>query len=407
MQDPSPAAGQDALLRKLRRAHMLIVGAIALLALLGQGLTLRALDHDRNGVAAAEAAARIASQTRELTSYGLLVVTDDQPTNVRAMYADLLRKRIATWREESTALIERILPALSPEMVRQAQEADVLRVDLERALMGLSHTGKGDPSAAKYAGMIFTLQERFLTAFSGVRQEILRQNERRARSGRFALWATLFAMFFALALEGHYLFRPTLGRLSRAMREERNRKALEQRARELRIANQELRRLASTDALTGLPNRRQLREALTLASSRARDEGQPIAVLMADLDHFKTLNDEHGHAVGDEALRMVGAEFQKIVRDVDVAARYGGEEFAAVLSDVTDTQAYEVAERFRKAIEALPWERGTLQVSVGVACGIPGDDGESLVQMADTALYRAKRSGRNRTAVSSMDPDFV
>jgi diguanylate cyclase (GGDEF)-like protein len=156
---------------------------------------------------------------------------------------------------------------------------------------------------------------------------------------------------------------------------------------------------ASTDPMTGLFNRRGFMEAAELLMARQALRGAPVSVLMFDLDHFKSINDRHGHAVGDEALRVFAATAGANMREDDVVARFGGEEFVAMLPG-TMTDAVIAAERVRLAFEAAGRVIGehplAATVSIGAACGAPTTSIEYLIREADAALYRAKRNGRNR-----------
>jgi len=156
---------------------------------------------------------------------------------------------------------------------------------------------------------------------------------------------------------------------------------------------------ASTDALTGLPNRRYFDEFCGLLARRRRAE-DAVGVLMVDIDRFKSLNDTYGHAVGDQVLREVGSAIAGAVREDDVPARFGGEEFAVLLRNPTSDMAIEVGERVRAAVGALDLSRFGVErvsVSVGVAVGgVPERQIADLVVDADRALYEAKRLGRDR-----------
>ena len=168
--------------------------------------------------------------------------------------------------------------------------------------------------------------------------------------------------------------------------------------------NAELSTLASTDALTGLPNRRQFDATLHKEWYRALREATPLGLLMIDVDRFKPLNDRYGHPVGDAFLARVGRVIRDNVRRAgDMAARYGGEEFAVVLPGTGSTGALEIAEVIRRAVHATDTrslvEGGhPLSVSIGVAAMVPlaGAGSAALVNSADGALYQAKRGGRNR-----------
>jgi len=160
---------------------------------------------------------------------------------------------------------------------------------------------------------------------------------------------------------------------------------------------------ATTDALTGLPNRRYFDEYLTLLARRRRAEDR-VGVLMVDIDRFKKLNDTFGHAVGDHVLREVARAIGDAVREDDVPARFGGEEFAVLLRNPSPEVAVEVGERVRRAVAALDLRRlgvPGVSVSVGVAVALsPEDDLDVVIDEADRALYRAKRAGRDRVVAA-------
>jgi diguanylate cyclase (GGDEF)-like protein len=161
---------------------------------------------------------------------------------------------------------------------------------------------------------------------------------------------------------------------------------------------------ASIDTLTGLPNRRGVARALDEAMKHVRAGGR-YAVLLLDVDHFKSINDLLGHQTGDKALAQIGRIIGDNIRGVDVAGRFGGEEFLVLLRDASRERAMQVAERLRGAIEAggLAYADGKpVTVSVGVAYARPVDLTTDVVERADRALYRAKNAGRNRVVESPL-----
>jgi two-component system cell cycle response regulator len=160
---------------------------------------------------------------------------------------------------------------------------------------------------------------------------------------------------------------------------------------------------AVTDALTGLMNRRGFQDLIATELERARRSGQPLSLLMGDLDHFKALNDSFGHGAGDRALEQLSLILETAKRRIDTAARIGGEEFAVVLPDTDHHAAYILAERMRREVrETFMYEPYDLTISIGVAT-FPshGSSVEALVAQADEALYAAKALGRDRTVVYS------
>jgi diguanylate cyclase (GGDEF)-like protein len=153
-----------------------------------------------------------------------------------------------------------------------------------------------------------------------------------------------------------------------------------------------LRRLAETDSLTGLLNRHALEHALP-------EHGEaPVCVVMLDVDHFKEVNDRHGHAMGDVVLEDIARALRRATRLEDHAIRYGGEEFLLVLPNASPEAAYETAERVRAGVTASVTAAGDrISVSAGVAARRPGETRDALIARADAALYEAKRAGRDRT----------
>jgi diguanylate cyclase (GGDEF)-like protein len=164
--------------------------------------------------------------------------------------------------------------------------------------------------------------------------------------------------------------------------------------------------LAMTDELTQVANRRLLMDRLGRELDRSQRSQRPLAVLMADLDHFKRVNDVYGHLRGDEALRLVSRELGAHLRRMDTVGRYGGEEFVVLLPETGRAQALVVAEKLREAVKALRFpDDMTLTISIGVAV-VPedGHDAEALIDAADRALLQAKRDGRDRVVAHSPAP---
>jgi diguanylate cyclase (GGDEF)-like protein len=160
---------------------------------------------------------------------------------------------------------------------------------------------------------------------------------------------------------------------------------------------------AATDGLTGLPNQRAAADALKRMFAQASTTGAPLALLFGDLDHFKQINDQRGHAVGDQVLANVGAVLRNVLRSQDFAARNGGEEFAVLLPDTDIGSALAIAERIRAAIAdiSLPGSDVAVTISIGVS-GFPDHASalDRLERLADAALYLAKRLGRNRVELA-------
>lgn len=176
-------------------------------------------------------------------------------------------------------------------------------------------------------------------------------------------------------------------------------------ARILESARSAAERIANTDMLTGLPNRRHTLSFLDQALRRAEQDGAPLAVAIFDIDHFKAINDQHGHAAGDEVIRRVGQRAKASLRDDDMVGRYGGEEFVCILQGRSALSAELVAERVRKAVqgdaEGVAAGLPGVTVSIGLAVYAGEASIEDLLQRADKALYAAKREGRNRLRMAA------
>jgi diguanylate cyclase (GGDEF)-like protein len=158
-----------------------------------------------------------------------------------------------------------------------------------------------------------------------------------------------------------------------------------------------VRALTLTDELTGLHNRRFFEQELKREAERTRRFRRSLSLVLVDVDHFKPYNDTFGHRAGDEALRRVAGHLAGAVpRRLDAIARYGGEEFMVLLAETDVEGARLVAERIRESVQASDEFRRPLTISAGVAAALGDDcDAEALIQMADEALYQAKRDGRN------------
>lgn len=172
--------------------------------------------------------------------------------------------------------------------------------------------------------------------------------------------------------------------------------SLAEKVSELQVANEAIKKLSVTDALTGLPNRARIEESISYQIGIAKRSGTAFAIIMADVDRFKSVNDEHGHLSGDEVLRGISTVLEERVRDTDLCGRWGGEEFLIVCPDTDLNGALQLAEEVRSAVEAfsIP-DVGSTTVSLGVTIYAENDSNESIVARADKALYQSKEAGRN------------
>jgi len=178
---------------------------------------------------------------------------------------------------------------------------------------------------------------------------------------------------------------------------------------QLVAAREEMQVKATHDALTRLWNRSAILDMLQRDIARARREGSSVGVLLCDIDHFKSVNDTHGHAAGDEVLQEAARRFVDSVRDYDVVGRYGGEEFLIFLPGCPSRKTADRAEQIRLAFSSPPFhtKAGPLNITLSIGAVAAADwktaSAEELIRIADAALYRAKNAGRNRTEIASPD----
>lgn len=170
-------------------------------------------------------------------------------------------------------------------------------------------------------------------------------------------------------------------------------------------AQRSLRNLARTDPLTKLSNRRAITEAIEQEQRRLRRRERPLSFIIGDLDHFKAINDTHGHDVGDQVLIAVSQAMAAVVRDVDHLGRWGGEEFLVVLPDADQASAFQIAERLRQRVAALAVPAGAATLKVSMTFGVSEltgrESAEQAIVRADAALYDGKHGGRNRVLMAS------
>jgi diguanylate cyclase len=200
----------------------------------------------------------------------------------------------------------------------------------------------------------------------------------------------------------------------------RTNKALEQRLMlskadisSLQRSLEAIRAESLTDPLTGLGNRKYFDRSIGMAVQNALASGEPLSLLMFDIDHFKCFNDTYGHLTGDQVLRLVATSLKQTIKGQDITARYGGDEFAVVLPNTALRQAVTVADHIRRAVMSKELKKkstgemlGRVTISIGVSMLMPTDDTDSLIERADGCLYAAKRAGRNRV-VCEADAEYM
>jgi two-component system cell cycle response regulator len=332
----------------------------------------------------------------------------------------------ASWREAQLVLIG--LGTFSREQVRLLHDK-VLTRDTAATILDrfyqqlLQHTQAANLLSSFDIGHLKERQVQFFTDF-GVRYKEAEYFESRARVGvahaRVGVPLSLYLASFGLLQ--NLILEVVLERME--LREERqqltelvvkltsldialatevyHRARMQELGRSLKHLEREqqhLRKQLEQDALTGVSSRTSLLRELAAAIGRAGKTGQPLVVMMADLDHFKNINDTHGHLVGDKVLREVAARIKAALREFDLVGRYGGEEFVILLENTSPHTAHQIAERIRQRIAGGPVQLGPVSVSVTISQGMAlygnNDDVQSLLKRSDEAMYRAKEAGRN------------
>jgi diguanylate cyclase len=189
---------------------------------------------------------------------------------------------------------------------------------------------------------------------------------------------------------------------------------LDETVSEINMLSQELegiKQVAKTDMLTGLLNRRGLSEAMSEVLEDTNILGEPLSIIMLDIDYFKLVNDTYGHLVGDNVLKMLSKLLKDHIKGKDIAVRFGGEEFILVLPQTSIDGAYALAEHIRTGLHKMKWKikgtgqsMGQISISLGIALYRAGESLEDVIQRADDALYQAKNTGRNKT-VAEVEPE--
>jgi diguanylate cyclase (GGDEF)-like protein len=335
----------------------------------------------------------------------------------------------ADWRRAQLALIS--LDDESRDTVRQLQQAvlttDVSRCIVDRFYEQLLHDSRAETLLASYdIERLKATQADYLADF-GVDFRDANYFETRARVGiaharvglPLALYLSAFGVMQTLILEviadcvSDLGDRNVLSRLVLKLTtldiavatEVYHRSSvldLDRSVKHLQLEQNLLRTQLQQDALTGASSRTSLLAELEGAINRSAKTGQPLCVIMADLDHFKNVNDTYGHLVGDKVLAEIGGRIRAALREFDLVGRYGGEEFVVMLENTSRHTAQQVAERIRQRIAGEPINTGSqridLTISQGLAVRVDGDDLQRLLTRADDAMYQAKSAGRNCVA---------
>jgi len=293
---------------------------------------------------------------------------------------------------------------------------DSVRLQNEARISLLSQAVEAGPTAmlvTDLRGHVVYVNKRFCSISGYTEEEILGQNPRILNSGYHpksffqAMWEKLLA---GLVWRGEirnkrkngtlYWNRADIAPLRAPTGEITHFVALAEDITERRAMQERLEQMASTDALTGLYNRRFVLQMGQKEFVRHRRNQRELVVAMIDIDHFKSINDQHGHAIGDRALRLLSEVLRKVFREGDLIGRFGGEEFLLIFPDTSKEMALQACERMREKLKMTPLTtaQGNVHFSISGGVALLGDDVtlEALIQRADNALYQAKENGRDR-----------
>lgn len=300
-----------------------------------------------------------------------------------AFYSELLRHPQIQHFLDNDALIHSLQRTQKNYLLNLGVEFHTCEYFDERLRVGLAHARVGIPLSL-YVCSYRLMAQLIHDAFP---EQLMANRAASAKLSAFVQKITTLDM--TLAIETYHLSQMS---------------HLERSLENLKQEEHQLRHKANTDDLTGLANHAYVVADLNQALDEAQQDALPLCLVMADLDHFKSINDTHGHLAGDGVLREVASRLRAAVRDVDRVGRYGGEEFMAIFKNTPLATAQEVAERVRARVASTPIKLQNISVEITISVGLAqlnaGDSINTLIERADNALYAAKKLGRNRVVVA-------
>jgi|GEM_PF-889765 len=384
--------------RGLTLRYTAALALVAALALLSYGLFRHSMATiDRSAVITAVSGSQRLLTQRVLAQCLLLSAADDEEAG-RDIRSHLVRA-ITLLRENHERLLADLhdpdsIAAHSPELAavyfKPPFELDRRMKFFTENAREFAQSGAGRPALSDpiFLNILAFGENELLRDLNAVVAAYQRQAATRLGTLRSLQTAATAGMLLLLPLVGWFLFRPMVRRICRDRRG-------------LQRANEALARQAVTDQLTGAYNRLKFNEVMSHEIDLAARYGQPLAVVMFDIDHFKAVNDTHGHAAGDDMLRELVRRVQAAIRSVDWLFRIGGEEFLVAVPQTSLENAALMAEKLRVVVAAAPFPRDIPgSISLGVAELRPGETVEELMGRVDAALYEAKNTGRNKVATA-------
>ncbi len=400
---PHANARPESATRRLVRWHLSALGLLAVFSVGGQIVVQSALPMPP----AAEAlAARQEALGQHLVLSALACQAAETPAQRTGWETDL-RDTAALWKQSESAL-----PQTSPAvaaMVADAASHQKAMLDAAFSLLAALPPGSSrqKPDVARYLSPLFQQQKPYDTSLDAVSAEYVKEAAAQEVGLRLLQAGLCLLMLLALTALGLAASRlksggitETIARLE-SMEEKRGEMdaALSEADRQIAQMRRTLENLSTVDALTGLSNHRAFQEQLDRELGRAQRHGQPLSLLLLDIDQFKTYNDNYGHTEGDRALTLISGLLQETARASDIPARYGGKEFAMVLTETDMMGAVVLGERLRQAVASANGLQRPLTASIGIATLTPSIfSAAAFVAQADRALRHSKGDGRNRVS---------
>ena len=386
--------------KRLVRRHLAALGVLAGLAAAGQGAVFVALHAPSADAPAAALAQKQQTGCRHLTASALAVAAARTPAE-RVFWANDLRDAGVQW-SQSAAALPRTDPATAKALTDAGATQAAMLDQAKNLLAALPpDTSSQTADLSSYTAALLRSQNAYTagmgTAAAGYQKTA--DSHLALLRGLSAGFAALILL--ALTLLGLHASRPEAVAALVALEEKKQEQdaALGEADRQMAEMRRTLENLSTVDALTGLHNHRAFQERLEREMGRALRHGQPLSLLLLDIDKFKTYNDSFGHSDGDQALKLIASLITETARASDVPARYGGKEFAMILTETDMMGAVVLGERLRQAVASADGLQRPLTASIGLAT-LNGNifSAPALIAQADRALCHAKGDGRNRVS---------
>lgn len=395
----APVAPQSGAGRLVRR-HLTTLGVVAALSVTGQIAIQTALHAPGGDAPAAALAQKQQTFSRHLVSSALAIQTAGTPAQ-RVFWENDLQDTATRWKQSASALPRGGQAAAQP--LAEAGSTQSAMLNSAQSLLAAlpPDTSRQKTDVSQYIAPLIQHQASYETSMDAVSAEYSREAAAHLVVPK-ALSGGLCALtLLTLTLLGLRASRPSAIAALVDMEEKKREQdaALGEADRQIAEMRQTLENLSTVDALTGLQNHRAFQERLDREMGRALRHGQPLSLLLLDIDKFKSYNDSYSHTEGDQALKLVAEIMKETARASDIPARYGGKEFALILTETDMMGAVVLGERLRQAVASADGLQRPLTASIGLATLTPNIfSAAALIAQADRALCHAKGDGRNRVS---------